>query len=170
MEIFLLRHGLAVERGTPGFEDDVTRPLTPKGKKQLKKVCRAMADMELKFDLLLTSPMLRARETAEIVAAGLEAEERLKLCDALAADQEPVALIRALPRLKPMPESILLVGHEPFLSRLISLLLTDGPDLEMDLAKAGLCKLNVEKLRAAKCARLEWLLTPQQMKRMQKKR
>jgi phosphohistidine phosphatase len=166
MEIFLLRHGQAVQRGTPGFEDDAARPLTPKGRKQLKRVTRAMVAMGLEFDLLLTSPLLRARETAEVVATVLKVGKRLQTCEALSADREPAALIRALQRLKPVPESLLLVGHEPFLSRLISQLVTGGPDLEMDFPKAGLCKLKLEKWHAGKCARLAWLLTPQQMKRM----
>jgi phosphohistidine phosphatase SixA len=59
-----------------------------------------------------------------------------------------------------------LVGHEPFLSRLISLLATGGPDLQMDFAKGGLAKLEVDILRTGKCAVLAWLLTPRQMKLM----
>ena len=166
MEIFLLRHGLAVERGTPGFEDDAARPLTHKGRKQLKRVGLAMAKLDLEFELILTSPFVRARETAELVAAALKARKRLKICDALAADREPVALLRSLQRLKPAPKSLLLVGHEPFLSGVVSLLTTGGPDLVLDFPKAGLCKLELDKLRAGKCGRLAWLLTPLQMKRM----
>ena len=166
MELYLLRHGLAVERGTPGFKDDATRPLTPKGKKQLKRVGRTMVKLDLDFQLILTSPLLRARETAELVAVSLKAAKRLKLCDALAADREPLALMRSLQRLKPVPQKVLLVGHEPFLSQLISLLTTGGADLAVELPKAGLCKLDLDKLRVGKCARLVWLLTPPQMKRM----
>jgi phosphohistidine phosphatase len=166
MEIYLLRHGLAVERGTPGFEDDAQRPLTPKGKKQLRRAGQAMAELELDFEVILTSPFRRARETAEIVARALKAGKRLKLCAALAADRKPAALIRFLEKLKPAPDRILLVGHEPFLSELMSRLLTGGPGLAVDFPKAGLCKLNLKRWGAGPCARLAWLLTPQQMKKM----
>jgi phosphohistidine phosphatase len=166
MEIFLLRHGLAVERGTPGFKDDSARPLLPKGKKQLKKTARAMREMDLAFDLILSSPYLRAKETAEIVVAGLKGRQRLKFSSALAAEKEPLRLIGELQKIKPAPKTILLVGHEPFLSRLISLLVTGGPDLQMDFAKGGLAKLEVDTLQAGKCAVLAWLLTPRQMKLM----
>jgi phosphohistidine phosphatase len=166
MEIYLLRHGLAVERGTPGFASDAQRPLTAKGEKQLKRVGQAMAVLKLDFDVILTSPFLRARETAEIVATALKARKRLKSCVALAADRKPAGLIRSLQGMKPMPKSVLLVGHEPFLSELISRLLTGGPGLAVDFPKAGLCKLNLEKWRATPCARLAWLLTPQQMRKM----
>ena len=166
MEIYLLRHGLAVERGTPGFENDVQRPLTPKGEKQLRRVGQAMVVLKLDFDVILTSPFRRARETAEMVASALKARKRLKLCAALAADRKPAGLIRILGGMKPMPERILLVGHEPFLSELISRLLTGGPGLAVDFPKAGLCKLNLKKWGAGPCASLGWLRTPQQMKKM----
>jgi phosphohistidine phosphatase len=170
MEIYLLRHGLAVARGTPGFKNDAQRPLTAKGKKQLQRVGRAMAALNLDFDVILTSPFRRARETAEIVATALKArkkaQNRLKVCASLAADRKPTGLIRSLPEMNPPPQSVLLVGHEPFLSELISRLTTGGPDLAVDFPKAGLCKLNLDKWRARPCARLAWLLTPQQMKKI----
>jgi phosphohistidine phosphatase SixA len=75
-------------------------------------------------------------------------------------------LIRELNESKPAPENVLLVGHEPYLSRLISLLTTGGTDLAMDFKKGGLCKLEAEKLSHDRCATLVWLLTPKQMKLM----
>jgi len=164
MQLFLLRHGIAVERGTRGFEDDPARPLTPKGRRQLRKSIGAMKKLERDFDLILSSPVLRAKQTAEIVAAGLKLKKRLKFSNALAPGGSAGILIRQLEREKPAPEKLLLVGHEPDLSQLISLLVTGGPHLEMDFKKGGWCKLEVEKLRAGKCATLLWLLTPRQMK------
>jgi phosphohistidine phosphatase len=166
MEIYLLRHGIAVERGTRGFENDSTRPLTPKGKRQLKKVSGAMRKMDLKFDVILSSPFLRAKETAEIVVADLKVEKHLKFSDALEPEANAEKLIRQLQKLKPLPKKTLLVGHEPFLSELISLLVIGDSQLQLDFAKGGLCKLEVEKLSAGKCATLAWLLTPKQMKLM----
>jgi phosphohistidine phosphatase len=74
--------------------------------------------------------------------------------------------LRQLGRLKPAPEKILLVGHEPDLSRLISVLATGTLQLQLDFKKGGLCKLEAETLRAGPCATLVWLLTPKQMKLM----
>ncbi len=166
MEMFLLRHGIAVERGTAGFKKDSARPLVPKGKKQLKKICRAMKAMELEFDLILASPFFRTRETAEIIAAGLKAKKKLHFSGALTPEKKPYHVIRRLQKIRPLPERILLVGHEPFLSRFISLLVTGEPDLQMDFAKGGLCKLEVTELIEGRCAELIWLLTPRQMKLM----
>lgn len=164
MELYLLRHGLAVERGTPGFEDDAARPLTPKGRRQLRKISAAIKKLERDFDLILSSPFLRAKQTAEIVANGLQLKRRLKFSNALAPGGAAAILLRQLERHKPAPEKVLLVGHEPDLSRLISLLVIGNLQLQLDFKKGGLCKLEAKELRAGKCATLAWLLTPKQMR------
>jgi len=166
MELYLLRHGLAVERGTRGFVDDFARPLTPKGRRQLRKTAAALKKLGRDFDLILSSPLLRAKQTAEIMAAAWKLKKRLRYSNALAPGGVAAILLRQLGRVKPAPKKILLVGHEPDLSRLISLLVTGGLQLQLDFKKGGLCKLEAESLRAGSCARLVWMLTPKQMKLM----
>jgi phosphohistidine phosphatase len=166
MELYLLRHGPAVERGTRGFEDDSSRPLTPKGRRQLRKSAAAIKKLKPGFDLILSSPLIRAKQTAEIVATVLKLKRRLKFSNALAPGGTAVILMRQLEREKPAPKKILLVGHEPGMSHLVSLLLVGGPEMQLDFKKGGLCKLEADKLRADKCATLAWLLTPKQMKLM----
>lgn len=145
-------------------ENDSERLLTPKGRRQLRQTAAAMNKMGLRYDLILSSPYLRAKQTAEIVAEFLKLGKKLKYSDALAPEGSPKNLIRQLNDLKPAPENVLLVGHEPYLSCLISLLTTGNMDLMMDFKKGGLCKLETESLRAGRCAMLAWLLTPRQMK------
>jgi len=164
MEIYLLRHGLAVERGSRGFKDDAIRPLTPKGRRQLRKIAAAISKLDLRCDQILSSPLVRAKQTAEIVAAGLKLKKQLKFSNALAPAGSRVVLFRQLARMKPVPERLLFVGHEPDLSRLVSRLVTGGLELQMDFKKGGLCKLELEKLRDGKCAKLVWLLTPKQLR------
>jgi phosphohistidine phosphatase len=166
VNIYFLRHGIAVERGAPGFEDDSARPLTREGEKQLRKTSRALRKMKLEFDLILSSPLLRAKQTAEIVAKNLKLKKRLKFSDELKPDGSMKNLFRRLNELKPAPKNLLLVGHEPYLSRLISILVSGGENTAIDFKKSGLCKLDVEKLRFGFCAKLAWLLTPKQMKLM----
>ena len=166
MNVFILRHGIAVEPGAPGYENDDERPLMPKGRSQLHKIAAAIRAMELRFDLILSSPLVRARQTAEIVAADLKVERRLAFADELRPGGDPKRLVQKINALKPKPENIMLVGHEPGLSRLISLFTTGETDAGMVLKKGGLAKLEMEKLRAGKCAALAWLLTPAQMKLM----
>jgi phosphohistidine phosphatase len=69
MNLFLLRHGIAVERDEFASANDELRPLTPKGQRELRQSVAALRAMELQFDVILSSPLLRARQTAEIVAA-----------------------------------------------------------------------------------------------------
>jgi len=81
MNLYLLRHGIAVEPGTTGFEKDSERPLTPKGQHQLRQIAAAMKKMDLRFDLILSSPFLRAKQTAEIIAdsSPLKNNSRLRM-------------------------------------------------------------------------------------------
>lgn len=166
MELFLLRHGQAVERGTPGYENDFARPLTAKGERQLRQSCPALQKLKLRWDLIASSPLVRARQSAEIIASELKLTKRLRLSEHLQPGGDPKQLIAALNRLRPAPKTILLVGHEPGLSDLISLLVTGKPGGGFALKKGGLAKLEVEKLSAGHCATLVWLLTPKQMKLM----
>ena len=168
MELFLLRHGLAVERGTPGFANDADRPLTPQGRRQLRKIAAAMRRMELSFDAILSSPFLRARQTAEIVAKELKLKNRLTFADELQPGGNAKKLIEKLATLKPPPENILLVGHEPDLSNMISWFVTGATGAGFVLKKGGLAKLEIKKLRAGKCATLAWLLTPRLLKSISK--
>src|SRR5438094_5372838 len=163
MTIYILRHGIAVARGTPGYEKDQDRPLTPKGERRLWRITEAMGEIGLSFDLILSSPYARAWRTAEIVAETFKAEKRLQRCDELASDHEPKDIIIFLRALDPQPENVLLVGHEPYLSRLISRLVAGNSDCKIELKKGGLCKLVVESFKEGRCAMFEWLLTPRQM-------
>ena len=168
MNLYLLRHGIAAEPGTPGYENDSERPLIPKGERRLRSATSAMKKLDLSFDLILSSPFVRARQTAEIVAGELKLKKRIEFFDGLVPGGNPRALIHALNELKPAPENVLLVGHEPYLSRLISLLVSGGMDVAaIEMKKGGLCKLEVAALRHGQCARLAWLLPPSQMELME---
>jgi phosphohistidine phosphatase len=166
MNIYILRHGIAVMRNDLDAENDAERPLTPKGKRQLRQTAAAMKTMGLRFDLILSSPYLRAKQTAEMVANSLKLQKKLTFSDELTPGGNPRALIQQLNAARPKPDAVLLVGHEPYLSRLIGLLTTGETNLGIDLKKGGLCKLETEKLSHDRCATLVWLLTPRQMKLM----
>jgi phosphohistidine phosphatase len=162
MDLLLLRHGIAEEQAGHGGSDSERR-LTDKGVRRVRQIARAMQEMELEFDLILSSPFLRARETAEVVAEILHLEDRLQFSTHLAIPTSSTKLIEQINSTKPLPQSVLLVGHEPHLSGLASLLLAGTPSLELLLKKGGLAKLEVSGLQAARCATLAWLLTPRQM-------
>ncbi|HMP81593.1 MAG TPA: phosphohistidine phosphatase SixA [Verrucomicrobiota bacterium] len=161
MNIYLLRHGIAVERGTRGFENDADRPLTLKGEERMKSIARAMREMGLEFDLILTSPYVRARHTAEIVADEFKARNILQNSEQLACGGDAKKLVSELTRLK--PDNVLLSGHEPYLSELISTLVFGDAGGSVLMKKGGLCKLSTDAIKYGRCATLELLLAPRQM-------
>jgi phosphohistidine phosphatase len=161
MELFVLRHAIAEDHSASGRDSD--RKLTDEGIEKMKRIAKGMKAAKLSFDLILSSPYVRAKETADIVAKVFDAKERLKLSAALMSGGDSQRLIDELSSDHRKHESILIVGHEPDLSRLISILISGQPDTRINLKKGGLCKLSAEALKHARCATLEWLLTPGQM-------
>jgi phosphohistidine phosphatase len=163
MNLYILRHGIAVEHGAPGYENDADRPLTAEGERKLRRIAEAMEELDLSFNLILSSPLVRAHQTAQIVAKALGASKRLELSDTLVPGGNTAELIALINQLQPSPENVLLVGHEPYLSGLISLLVSGTEGLAITMKKGGLCKLSTEALQHGRCASLQWLLTPKQM-------
>jgi phosphohistidine phosphatase len=163
MDLYLLRHGIAVPHGAPGFERDSDRELTPKGAKKMRRAAEGMKAMELTFDVILSSPFSRAKQTAEIVADVFGAQKSLEFTDSLAVGGDPEDLIKLITSKYSNVQSVLLVGHEPYMSSLISLLLAGDQSVAVTMRKGGLCKLIVDSLRHGQCATLDWLLAPSHM-------
>jgi phosphohistidine phosphatase len=163
MNLYILRHGIAVEHGAPGYAKDADRPLTPEGERKLGEIAKAMQALDLAFDLILSSPYVRARQTAEIIAEAFKARKKLEFSNSLACGGDTKQLVDHLRRHQPPPENVLLVGHEPYLSGLVSLLVAGTVNCCVVLKKGGLCKLSTESLKHGRCAALAWLLTPKQM-------
>ena len=163
MHLYLLRHGIAVDLVARRFAEDADRPLAPEGERKLWQVAEAMEALDLSFDLILSSPYVRARQTAEIIAEALKARKKLEFSASLTPGGSTKKLIEYLHRLQPPPDNMLLVGHEPYLSGLISLLVAGDTTSAVVMKKGGLCKLSMESLKHGRCAALEWLLTPRQM-------
>jgi phosphohistidine phosphatase len=164
MEIYLLRHGIAVERDEYRGPDE-ERALTAEGRRKTRRAARAIRAMRLSFDLIFSSPLVRALQTAEIVADTPRLKRRLQLTEYLAPQTPSQKQIAWLKSLRPAPTCVLLVGHEPNLSKLISRLLTGDEDMAIHFKKGGLCKVTIERTGSG-CATLEWLLTPKQMELM----
>jgi phosphohistidine phosphatase len=163
MNLYILRHGLAVEHGAPGYKKDSDRPLTPEGERKLARTAKAMEAMDVSFDLIVSSPYVRARQTAQFIADAFKAGKKLQLSETLIPGGSSKQLIDLLNRLAPPWEDIILVGHEPYLSGLISLLVSGEEYVAIELKKGGLCKLSMDSLKHGRCATLQWLLTPKQM-------
>jgi len=164
MDLLILRHGLAGERSDSATEPDSARALTKEGRQKMRRIAGGMKSLEVKPDLILTSPYIRAHQTAGIVAKALNCEKRLHLAPALEPDGNPKELIDSLKNQSRKCAQVLLVGHEPYLSRLISLLISGDTRIAIALKKGSLCLLSTESLQYGRCATLEWLLSPGQLR------
>jgi phosphohistidine phosphatase len=161
MNLYLLRHAIAAEPDEN--TEDSQRPLTEKGRKKLGQIARNLEKLELEFDVIITSPYLRARQTADVVVDALDIKKkRVVESENLVPFGFAAKLVEEINAREPV-ENLLLVGHEPFLSQLIGTLIAGDASLSIDLKKAGLCKLSLEQFTYGRCATLEWLLTPAQL-------
>ena len=155
-ELYFIRHGLAEERGE-SWPDDMKRPLTDKGMSRMRKAARGLARLGVSVDVVLTSPLVRARQTAEIVAAGLDPRPSLVNVDSLAPDGTYAAVIADLEKYV-RKSRIALVGHEPMMGELAARLI--GSRHPLELKKGAVCRIDVEDLPPAGPGDLRWLLTP----------
>ncbi len=163
MNLYFLRHAVAVDRASPDYVEDSQRPLTPDGRQKMERVARGMKALGLSFDWILSSPSLRAVATAEIVAKALELGRKMKFSEYLAPEGDPERLVEQIGRMDGSRKRLLVVGHEPYLSGLAGTLIGGHGGVGLQLKKGGLCKLAIAKLKFGRCAELKWLLTPRQL-------
>jgi len=162
MNLYLMRHAIAEERDTSLYPEDSLRPLSSPGRRKMVKIAQGIKNMGFDFDMIVSSPFLRARETAEIMAKRFGLQARLNFTDQLSPFGDAEKLIVEI-REQFAVEHLLLVGHEPSMSYLTSVLVSGNGSLTMTMKKGGLCCLSVSELRYGQCAILESLLTPGQM-------
>lgn len=155
MKLLIIRHAIAVPRGTSGVPDD-ERPLTPKGRKRFSRAARGLARIARRPDAILTSPLPRALETAEI-AAGAWGRITPTIEQALAdgSTNDVLAVIDACPR----DAWVALVGHEPALSTLLARLLRSSASERLTFRKGGAALVDLPGAPAAG-GRLVWYLKP----------
>ena len=161
MNLFLMRHGIAEGDSPTGRDAD--RRLTAEGEQKLQHVARGMKALGLSFNRILTSPWIRARRTADIVAERLDAVDRIRETSGLIWNTPPSVVIEEIREEHHDVESLLLVGHEPFMSSMISILLTGRMDVRVTMKKAAVCRLTVGEIRPGRCGSLEWLMGPKHL-------
>lgn len=159
MKLYLVRHGIAESIGTPGYEDDSLRPLTDTGREKMEKIACALVELGVTPNLIVSSPYVRASQTASVLANEFKYKEELAYSDFLLPMGEPNDMIGEINE-KFSVDELMLVGHEPNLSSLASVLLTGSPDLSINFKKGGVCCLSVDDLHYDRRATLEWLVTP----------
>ena len=157
MDIYLIRHGDALALGESGSTVDADRPLTALGQGQAHAVGKSLLDQGVSLDKVVTSPFLRARQTAEFILEELTPPPELHVCDDLVPEGKPRKVARFLRNLG--PEQVGLVGHMPQLG-LLAAWLIGGKKTQIELAKAGVAYISCgDKPRKGE-GTLHWLVTP----------
>ena len=162
IDLFILRHGEAGNRMTV-VEEDSERPLTQEGRAEMQKIAKSLKAIGLQTNQIYTSPLKRARETAEIAARILNIPT-LEEWDELTPDGNKAALYRKLARLE-QNSRVILVGHEPYLTSMIGEIIgTTSPSVV--LKKGGVAKVRITSFTPRISGELRWLLTPKLIARM----
>lgn len=154
MRLYFLRHGIAMD-ADEWQGDDSSRPLTADGRKSMEREAKAIAQLELELDLIVTSPHKRAKETAQIVAERLHLNDRVVEDDRLGANFD-AARLSLLVRDHGDAQRVMLVGHEPDFSRTIEHLIGGG---SVELKKGGLARVDIAD-PAVPSGDLVWLIPP----------
>jgi phosphohistidine phosphatase len=154
-ELYLVRHAIAADRGA-AWPDDRVRPLTPEGIKRFKEVLSGLKALDIKPDLIATSPLVRARDTARLLAAAA-GDVRVVMVKELAPGARPTETMAAVLKIGEA-ERIALVGHEPDLGRLAAFLI--GAARPVLFKKGGVCRIDVSLGTARPRGTLVWMATP----------
>ena len=162
LELYLIRHGVAAERG-PEYPDDSKRPLTSSGMSKLRKAAKALNALDVSFDLVITSPLVRTRQTAEIVAETLSGKPTVTTSDALAPAGTPAAVMQELAK-HARKARIALVGHEPNLGELTARLI--GARSPIEFKKGAICRIDFDVLPPKGLGHLQWFVTPKMLRKI----
>jgi len=162
-ELYLIRHGLAAERGD-NYPDDTKRPLTSRGIQRLKREARALNALDVSFDVILTSPLVRTRQTAEAMASTLRVPPAIINTPSLAPGGAHAALVDDLEKQSHRKKKIALVGHEPGIGELAARLL--GLRKPLEFKKGGICRIDVTALPPTGPGQLRWFLTPRILRKL----
>ena len=161
LQLYLVRHAIAAERG-PKYPDDSVRPLTPDGSKKFTESVPGLIEMDVVIDVCLTSPYVRARETAMILAAGLKPKPPVVEVDALKPGGRPQAISDAIKTHAKRHRRLAFVGHEPDLGELAARLL--GARGTVEFKKGGVCLIETDGATPAGPGTLRWMLTPKALR------
>jgi phosphohistidine phosphatase len=162
LELYLIRHGLAAERG-PDYPDDSKRPLTSRGIADLRKQARALNALDVGFDLIIASPLTRTKQTADIIAESLTTKPTVTTTDALAPAGTPAAVIHELTR-HAKKSRIALVGHEPNIGELAARLI--GARSPIRFKKGAVCRIDFNGLPPKALGELRWFLPPRVLRQV----
>jgi len=163
-QLYLIRHGIAEERG-PDWPDDGKRPLTSEGISRMKRAANGLVRLGVSLDVVLTSPLVRARQTAEAVAGAFDARPPIVVIESLSPDGTHDAVVSDLEK-QSRRLQIALVGHEPRIGELAARLI--GTRRPIEFKKGAVCRIDVETMPPGGSGSLRWLMTPKILRRLRR--
>jgi phosphohistidine phosphatase len=163
MEIYLLRHAIAVPAGTAGISDE-DREITEEGYFKMTKGARGLSELIDDFDLIVTSPLKRAVQTSEIIVKEMGLENKVLVSDILLPSRKTDEVIDFLED-NSGKARVLLIGHEPSLSKLAGALCGTNKYI-VEIKKGGLCRIDVSDPAFLKNGILVWNLAPKHLRMM----
>ena len=165
MELYILRHGKAQEH-TQNFAGDSKRELTEVSKKELCCIAKAIKNLEIDVDDIISSPLIRAKQTAEIIIKHVKSKKKsIKIWNELKPEIDTEKTVKKLTTLKP-DSSIMLVGHEPHLTDLISKIISNDGTVDISLKKGGLVHIICNIAKGKISGSLRSIMTPKQLKKL----
>lgn len=159
MKIYLMRHATAVERLGGAILNDSQRPLTDDGRAEARLMANALKKLNAKPNMVVSSPLTRTRQTAEIIAEVLGIEGEIKIADGLAPGGSSSEVFKNLKKLVPV-DDLFLVGHEPDIGRLAADLMLAGPEMMLPFKKAAVIRVDVQDLPPSWPGTLKYFLSP----------
>ena len=163
LELYLVRHGIAADRGSD-YPDDSKRPLTTAGISRFRKEAKALAALDVGIELIISSPLTRAKQTAEILAQAMTDKPSVTLSDSLAPAGTPASVFQELAK-HMRKGKIALVGHEPNIGELAARLI--GSRTPIEFKKGAICRIDFEVFPPKGSGQLRWFITPKMLRRME---
>ena len=163
-ELYLVRHAIAAERGSE-WPDDTQRPLTERGINRFKEEVKGLRRLDVTVDEIFSSPLVRARQTADLLASGLDGKAPVKVLDALAPGHTSSSVMTQLARVAKR-RRVAIVGHEPDLGELAAHLIGAGRALAFK--KGGICRIDLGSLTSKRAASLVWFLPPNVLRQVKR--
>jgi len=154
--LLLVRHAIAEERGS-AWPDDTVRPLTQKGEVRMREIARRLKALGETTDVVVTSPLKRAKDTALILTREWRSSSEVEAIDALAPGHTPAQTMAGVAE-EASGDSIALVGHEPDLGQLAAWLI--GAKHPLLFKKGGVARIDLESMSRPREGQLIWLATP----------
>jgi len=167
MNLYVVRHGIAVAQGTPGVAED-QRPLTEEGIKKMSEAARGLRALSVEPQLILSSPLPRALQTAKIVQKTIDSDIALKTLSCLSPGGNRSELYEELRR-EGKREAIMIVGHQPALGEISGEIAWGSVEKYIEFKKGGTCCLEIEDLSDPPRGTLLWLATPGMLRLMSKR-